>query len=387
MSNTVSSNRDQLCDLMVKARASDIFLVAGSPVQLKVNGVVSQVNDQRMMPDTTKKICYEMMTKPQIEEFERTHEINFSFSLHGKGNFRVNVFVQRGSIAMVMRFLSYDIPNFDDLGLPEILKEIVMEKHGLILVVGATGSGKSTSIASMIDLRARNRSGHILTLEDPLEYLFPHRKSIISQREIGVDTASYSSALKNALRESPDVLFIGEIRDNETMSHALGYAQSGHLCLSTLHANNAYHALHRVLHFFPLDSRQVLRMELAASLKAIVSQRLVKKLDNTRVAAVEVLINSRHISALVEEGKFTEIKEAMEQGVIKGAQTFDQSLFSLYKEEVIELDEAMGASDSPSNLSWIINNKNKFHDKEDAPQTDHEVEDFEDDDIFKKMSF
>jgi twitching motility protein PilU len=336
MSTPVSSNRDRLCDLMVKAKASDLFLVAGSPVQLKINGVVTPVNDQRMMPEATKQISYELMSKQQIADFEATHEMNYSFSLHGKGNFRVNVYTQRGSVAMVIRYLSYAIPNFDDLNLPEVLKEVAMDKHGLILVVGATGSGKSTTIAAMLDLRARERSGHILTLEDPLEYLFPHRKSIISQREIGLDSASYSSALKNAMREAPDMLFIGEIRDSETMSHALGYAQSGHLCVSTLHANNSYHALHRILNFFPTDSRTVLRMELAASLKTIVSQRLVKRKDNTRIAAVEVLMSSRHIGSLIEEGKFGEIKETMEKGIIKGSQTFDQALYKLYKDGVIE---------------------------------------------------
>lgn len=390
MSTPVSSNRDRLCDLMVKAKASDLFLVAGSPVQLKINGLVSPVNDQRMMPESTKQICYEMMDEKQIAEFEKTHEMNFSFSLHGKGNFRVNVFRQRGSVAMVIRFLSYTIPNFDDLGLPDILKEVVMEKHGLILVVGATGSGKSTTIASMIDLRARERGGHILTLEEPLEYLFPHRKSMITQREVGLDTLSYGAALKNAMRESPDVLFIGEIRDSETMGHALGYAQSGHLCVSTLHANNSYHAIHRILNFFPIDSRQVLRMEMASSLKVIVSQRLVKKKDNTRVAAVEVLMSSRHIASLIEEGKFGEIKEAMDQGIIKGTQTFDQALLKLYRDGVIDLDDAMTSSDSPSNLSWLINNENKTNTaanrgQKAEPEPDPQSED--EDDIFKEMSF
>lgn len=387
MASPVTSNRDRLCDLMVKAKASDLFLVAGSPIQLKINGVVSPVNDQKMMPDATRQIVYEMMTEEQITLFERTHEMNFSFSLHGKGNYRVNVFRQRGSTAMVIRFLSYSIPNFDDLGLPNVLKESIMEKHGLILIVGATGSGKSTTIASLLDVRARERSGHILTLEDPIEYLFPHRRSIITQREVGVDTESYSTALKNAMREAPDVVFIGEIRDSETMGHALGYAQSGHLCVSTLHANNAYHALHRILNFFPIDSRPVLRMELAASMRTIVSQRLVKKKDNTRVAAVEVLINSRHISTLIEEGKFGEIKEVMEQGVVKGTQTFDQALLQLYRDGFIDLDDAMASSDSPSNLSWLINNENKQTVGAGGQSVPEPEPEENEEDIFKEMSF
>lgn len=383
----IQSNRDRLCDLMVKAKASDLFLIAGSPIQLKINGVVNPVNDQRMMPDNTQQISYEIMNAEQVREFETTKEANFSFSLHGKGNFRVNVFRQRGSCAMVIRYLSYEIPNFESLGLPDHLKEVIMAKHGLILVVGATGSGKSTTIASMIDLRARANGGHILTLEDPLEYLFPHRKSIISQREIGIDTESYANALKNAMRESPDVLYISEIRDVTTMGHALGYAQSGHLCVSTLHANNTYHALHRILNFFPVDVRPTLRMELAASLRCIISQRLVKKKDNTRVAAVEVLMNSQHIAALIEEGKFSEIKEAMEQGIIKGTKTYDQALLNLLRDGNIELDDAMSASDSPSNLSWLVNNQGK-QDSTAKTQDKIEPQDPEnEDDIFKEMSF
>jgi len=387
MATNIQSNRDRLCDLMVKSQASDLFLVAGSPVQLKINGVVGPVNDQRMMPDNTRQICYELMNPDQVHEFENTRECNFSFSLHGKGNFRVNVFRQRGSCALVIRFLSYDIPQFETLGLPEHLKDVIMDKHGLILVVGATGSGKSTTIASMIDTRAREKSGHILTLEDPLEYLFPHRKSIITQREIGIDTDSYDNALKNAMRESPDVLYISEIRDVTTMGHALGYAQSGHLCVSTLHANNTYHAMHRILNFFPVDVRPVLRMELAASLRCIISQRLVRKKDNTRVAAVEVLMNSSHTATLIEDGSFGEIKEAMEQRIIKGTQTYDQALLELYRSDKIELDDAMAASDSPSNLSWLINNETKqdsvarTKDKEEPEEPESE------DDIFKEMSF
>lgn len=387
MSTNIQSNRDRLCDLMVKAKASDLFLVAGSPVQLKINGNVSPVNDQRMMPENTRQICYEMIPSEQVHEFETTKECNFSFSIHGKGNFRVNVFRQRGSCAMVIRYLSYEIPNFDTLGLPEHLRDVIMDKHGLILVVGATGSGKSTTIAAMIDLRARARGGHILTLEDPLEYLFPHRKSIITQREIGVDTLSYENALRNAMREAPDVLYISEIRDVNTMGQAMGYAQSGHLCVSTLHANNTYHALYRILNFFPIDSRPVLRMELAASLRCIISQRLVRKKDNTRVAAVEILMNSRHVSTLIEEGKFGEIKEAMEQKIIKGTQTYDQALMELYRSGSIELNDAMIASDSPSNLSWLVNNDGKQNEAAKTHNKQEPTDPENEEDIFKEMSF
>jgi twitching motility protein PilU len=272
------------------------------------------------------------------------------------GNFRVNMFWQRGSISIVVRFIQGIIPQLDELGLPDVLSEIIMEKRGLVLVVGSTGSGKSTTIAAMLDHRNANRSGHILTVEDPIEYLFKHKKSVVNQREIGLDTMAWENALKNAMRQAPDCILIGEIRDKETMSAALSYAQTGHLCLATLHANNSYHALNRIINFYPLENRPALFLDLSVSLKCIVSQRLVRKPDGIRVPTVEILLNTRHIQELVERGEVNAIKEAMEQSLAPGSQTFEQDLFRLYRENTITLEEALANSDSPTNLSWLINN-------------------------------
>ncbi|MDP3438250.1 MAG: PilT/PilU family type 4a pilus ATPase, partial [Azonexus sp.] len=272
------------------------------------------------------------------------------------GNFRVNLFRQRGSISIVVRFILGNIPLLHDLGLPPVLAEMIMEKRGLILIVGATGSGKSTTIASMLDHRNANRSGHILTVEDPIEFLFKHKKSIVNQREIGMDTVDWNSALKNAMRQAPDCILIGEIRDKETMQAAIAYAQTGHLCVATLHANNSYHALNRIISFFPLENRAALFLDLSVALRAIVSQRLVKKPDGQRIPTAEVMLNTRHISELIERGEVQSIKDAMEQTLAPGSQTFEQDLFRLYREQVVTLDEALANADSPTNLSWLINN-------------------------------
>ena len=291
-----------------------------------------------------------------VERFERTREMNLSFGRRDMGNFRVNIFWQRNSVAIVVRYISGDIPRLESLGLPPVLADIIMEKRGLILVVGATGSGKSTTIASMIDHRNENRSGHILTIEDPIEYLFKHKMSIVNQREIGQDTNDWQQALKNAMRQAPDCILIGEIRDRETMQAALSYSQTGHLCLATLHANNAYHALNRIFSFFPMDGRALLALDLAATLKCIASQRLVKKPDGGRIPAVEILLNSRQVAELIERSEISAIREAMEQSLAQGSRIFEQDLFRLYKEKVITLEEALTNSDSPTNLSWLINN-------------------------------
>jgi twitching motility protein PilU len=266
------------------------------------------------------------------------------------------LFRQRGSIGIVVRYIISDIPRLDSLGMPTILSTLIMEKRGLILVVGSTGSGKSTTIAAMLDYRNSNRTGHILTVEDPIEYVFKHKRSIVNQREIGIDTESWTEALRNAMRQAPDCILIGEIRDRDTMTAALSYAQTGHLCLATLHANNSYHALNRIINFFPLDSRTSLYLDLSASLKAIISQRLVKKHDGKRTPAAEVLLNTRHIQELIERGEVLAVKEAMEQSLAPGSQTFEQDLFRLYREGTISLDEALSNADSPTNLSWLINN-------------------------------
>ena len=347
---------DKLFQLMAEKQASDIFISAGVPIHIKVQGVCIPVNQQIMLPAMTEKIAYEVMSPEQIEIFEATMEMNLSVGIPQIGNFRINIFRQRASISLVIRYILGNIPSLDSLLMPPILAELIMEKRGLILIVGATGSGKSTTIASMLDHRNANRSGHILTIEDPIEFLFRHKKSIVNQRELGMDTQGWESALKNAMRQAPDCILIGEIRDRETMQAAIAYAQTGHLCLGTLHANNSYHALNRVINFFPLESRTSLYLDLSASLKAIISQRLVKKPDGQRLPAAEVLLNTRHIQELIERGEVLAIKEAMEQSLAPGSQTFEHDLFRLYSEGTITLDEALANADSPTNLSWLINN-------------------------------
>ena len=347
---------DKLFHLMADKGASDIFVSAGAPINIKIQGAAIPINQQIMDPATIKTMAYEMLTPEQAKRFEEGKEINLSFGVRDVGNFRVNMFWQRGSISIVVRYITSIIPKLDELELPEVLSEVIMEKRGLVLVVGSTGSGKSTTIAAMLDHRNANKPGHILTVEDPIEYLFKHKRSIVNQREIGLDTLSWAEALKNAMRQAPDCILIGEIRDKETMSAAIAYAQTGHLCLATLHANNAYHALNRIFNFFPLENRPSLYLDLSVSLKAIISQRLAKKPDGKRLPAVEILLNTRHISELIEKGEVNAIKEAMEQSLAPGSQTFEQDLFRLYKEGTITLEEALANADSPTNLSWLINN-------------------------------
>lgn len=347
---------DKLFQLMSDKQASDLFISAGTPIHIKIQGNTFPVNQQVMDPSMIEKIASELLTPEQARQFEATMEMNISFGVPHVGNFRINLFRQRGSISIVVRFILGNIPELDTLALPPILAELIMEKRGLILIVGSTGSGKSTTIASMLDHRNSNRSGHILTIEDPIEFLFKHKKSIVNQRELGMDTLGWEHALKNAMRQAPDCILIGEIRDKETMQAAIAYAQTGHLCLATLHANNSYHALNRIINFFPLESRTALYLDLSASLKAIISQRLVKKPDGKRTPSAEVLLNTRHIQELIERGEVQEIKDAMEQSLAPGSQTFEQDLFRLYSEGVITLDEALANADSPTNLSWLINN-------------------------------
>jgi twitching motility protein PilU len=350
---------------MSEKQASDLFISAGIPIHIKIQGNTIPVNKQKAMdPATIEKIAYELMTPEQARTFEATMEMNLSFGVPKIGNFRINLFRQRASISIVVRFILGNIPSLDTLNLPPILAELVMEKRGLILIVGATGSGKSTTIASMLDYRNANRSGHILTIEDPIEFLFKHKKSIVNQRELGMDTLSWEHALKNAMRQAPDCILIGEIRDRETMQAAISYAQTGHLCLATLHANNSYHALNRIINFFPLENRTALYLDLSSSLKSIVSQRLVEQSNKQRRPAVEVLLNTRHIQDLIERGEILAIKEAMEQSLAPGSQTFEQDLFRLYREEVITLDEALANADSPTNLSWLINNSGITQEKQ-----------------------
>ena len=348
-----------LLKLMADKQASDMFFTAGAPIQIKINGTVMPINSQLLDPEQVKKICYELMTELQIKEFEQKHEMNFAQGGGEMGNFRINIFRQKNTVAMVIRFVKPDVPALDSLNLPPVLKEVIMEKLGLILIVGSTGSGKSTTMASMIDYRSALTSGHILTIEDPIEFIFKHRKSIVNQREVRVDTHSYDNALISAMREAPDVLMVGEIRDRETLQSSLLFAQTGHLCMSTLHANNSYNALNRIIGFFPRDARESLLADLAIALRCVISQRLVKTVDGKRVAAVEVLLNTKHIQELIKGGEISQIKEAIEKSLSPGSQTFEQALFDLYRSGRISMEEALASADSPTNLHWLISNATK----------------------------
>ncbi len=343
-----------LLQLAAEKLASDIFLSVGAPISIKINGITRPVNNQKLDAESTRRIAYEMMTEAQIEEFERTKEMNFSFRVPNVGNFRVNVFRQRGSVAIVIRYIVGKVLEVEQLNLPAVLKDLVMAKRGLVLMVGATGSGKSTTLAAMIEHRNNTSNGHILTIEDPVEYLFRHDKCIVNQREIGDDTESYEAALISAMREAPDVLMIGEIRDRDTLKHALIFAQTGHLCMSTLHANNSYHALNRIINFFPYDARQSVLSDLATSLRAVISQRLLRNSEGKLVPAVEILINSTHISELIKNDEIDKIRDAIEQSVSPGSQTFEQSLYKLFKSGQISKEEAMKNADSASNLAALI---------------------------------
>jgi twitching motility protein PilU len=346
---------DRLFKLMAEKQASDLFISCGAPINLKVNGVVSPVSTQPMDPDTVRRIAYELMNKEQARAFESEMEMNLSHLDRAVGNFRINIFRQRGTISLVIRYVRSNVPPFAQLRLPPVLLDLVVERRGLVLVAGATGSGKSTTLAAMIDHRNLKKPGHILTIEDPIEYLFEHKQSIVNQREIGIDTQNYQLALANALREAPDLIMIGEIRDKETMQAALIHTLTGHLCLSTIHANNSYHALSRIINLFPHDARSAVLSDLSIGLRAIISQRLVRNRDGELQPAVEILLNTSLIAELIKSGEFAQIKEAMEQSLYPGSQTFEQALCRLFLDGRITYDEAMAASDSATNLAWLIN--------------------------------
>jgi twitching motility protein PilU len=346
----------RLFQLMADKKASDLFVSVGSPINIKLNGNAVPINQTIMDSATIMGLFGEVLTEKQMNEFLEELEFNGAYNMPGTGNFRLSCFRQKGSPAMVVRYIPADIPAFETLHLPPVLTEVIMEKRGLILMVGATGSGKSTTLTSMLDYRNARKAGHILTLEDPVEFIFQNKKSIVNQREVGSDTKAFHIALKNALRQAPDVIFIGEIRDKDTMSQSIAYAQSGHLCIATLHANNSYHAMSRIISFYPLENRPALLADLGVTLKCVISQRLVKKPDGGRAPAVEVLINSRYISELIEKGELGEIKDAMEKSMVPGSQTFEQCLYQLYASGIITLEEALNNADSANNLQQVINN-------------------------------
>jgi len=343
-----------LLQLAADKLASDLFFSVGAPINIKINGVVMPVNQQKLTGEQVRQIAYEMMKPAQIADFEMHMEMNFSYRMPEIGNFRVNVFRQRGSIAVVIRYVRGEVLDVEALNLPAVLKGLIREKRGLVLMVGATGSGKSTTLASMIQHRNHTSSGHILTIEDPIEYLIHHDKCIVNQREIGTDTEDYGAALVSAMREAPDVLMIGEIRDRDTLKHALIFAQTGHLCLSTLHANNSYHALNRIVNFFPYDARQSVLSDLSMCLRAVISQRLIRNVQGNQVPAVEVLLNSALIADLIKNDQIEKIREAIEQSVSQGSQTFEQALYKLFKSGEITKEEALLNADSASNLASLI---------------------------------
>lgn len=351
---------------MVEKGASDLFFSVGAPPNIKIEGITSPIGQAAIKSQQMSEIALSIMSDEQQKEFDANMELNMAFSISEVGRFRINMFRQRGEMAMVVRYIKGAIPSIEELGLPKILKTVMMELRGLVLVVGATGSGKSTTLASMIDHRNENHRGHILTIEDPIEYLYQHKKSIVDQREIGIDTLNYENALKNAMREAPDVILIGEIRDRNAMKHAISYAETGHLCISTLHANNANQALDRVINFFPEDAKQQVLMDLSLNLRAIISLRLIPGIESRRVPAVEILLNSPYISDLIDKGKVDEIKEVMARSNEQGMQTFDQALLTLYKEGRITKENAIKYADSKNNVGLQIrlNEEHDFNDND-----------------------
>ncbi len=344
----------KLLTVMVEHNASDLYITVDSPPSYRVNGVIRPAGNRLLEPEQTEQLANSVMSERQQREFMENNEQNLGLYYPNLGRFRVNIFRQRGCIGMVIRQIKTNIQSLDDLALPAVLKEVGMTKRGLVLLVGATGSGKSTTLAALIDHRNTNQAGHIITIEDPIEFMHSHKKSLVTQREIGIDTDNYNSALKNALRQAPDVVLIGEVRDLETMEAAITFAETGHLCLATLHSNNANQAMERIMNFFPAERHRQIYLQLSLNLKAIISQRLVRSISGERIAAVEILLGSPRVRDLIHKGDTHEIKEAMEKSSTVGMQTFDQHLFDLYKDGKISLDEALRNADSANNLRLRI---------------------------------
>jgi twitching motility protein PilU len=353
----MANNLERVLRLMAEKNASDVYMSANTPILIKINGQILQLSDQVLTTHQTRQLLAEMLAPQQLEELDDTGELNVGISVSRVGSFRLSAFKQRGSIAAVIRCIPFEIPSLDGLGVPPLLAQLVTEKRGLILMVGATGTGKSTTLASMLEWRNQQMTGHILTIEDPIEFLFSNKKSVVNQREVGRDTQSLQIALKNALRQAPDCILIGEIRDRETMSAALSYALSGHLVLATLHANNSYHAMGRILSFYSPEARPTLLSDLSSGLRAVISQRLLRSNTGGRVPAVEVLLNTKLISDLIDKGDLSAVKEAVEKSLAEGSQTFEADIARLINEGVVSRDEGLAYADSPTNLLWRLQNE------------------------------
>ncbi|WP_235582250.1 PilT/PilU family type 4a pilus ATPase [Rhizobacter sp. Root1221] len=374
MAATNGGNMERVLRLMADKHASDVYLSANTPILIKINGQILQLSDQPLSPSQPRQLLAELLTPTQLEDLEDTGELNVGIGIAGVGSFRLSAFRQRGSIAAVFRHIPHDIPALGSLNLPPVLNTLVLEKRGLILLVGATGTGKSTTLAAMLEQRNQQLAGHILTIEDPIEFMFTNKRSMVNQREVGRDTQSLQVALKNALRQAPDCIYIGEIRDRETMTAAISYALSGHLVVSTLHANNSYHALGRILSFYSPESRPALLADLAAGLRAIVSQRLIRATAGGRMPAVEVMLNTKLVSEFIEKGDFTGVKESMEKSLAEGSQTFEAELARMINDGFITRDEGLAYADSPTNLMWRLANDmdpvSRLTPKKDEPDTD-----------------
>ncbi len=360
--------------LLPEKNGSDVYLSANAPATIRISGECIPINSQILPPDAPLALLSEVLPPERIQELKKNLELNMALSLPGVGRFRISAMVQRGSVAVVIRLINNEIPPLANLGMPPSLSDLILQKRGLILMVGATGAGKSTTLAAMIEHRNLSMSGHILTIEDPVEFLFTNKRSIINQREVGPDTLSAKIALKNALRQAPDVILIGEVRDRETMSAAIAYAQTGHLCLATMHANNSYQALNRILSFYPAEVRMTMLGDLAGATKAIISQRLLRNVSGTRSAAVEIMLNTKLVAELIEKGDFSGIQEAMGKSMAEGSQTFEEDIARLITTGIVDRKEGLAFSDSPTNLMWRLQNDFTARSKVQAPVDDPDDE-------------